>query len=633
MPGALDILNNAINEAQGYRKRALDYNDAATREGVGALSRPYGGGNGALAMAAGFLSPTRSGSFAEGLGNAARGYEGAAEYRDEMDMSRAQKIMALKAAQAKLMNAYGGDVMQFGINRMQAPGLAKQYLYDKEDYDDELSGDARKDIPQMPTPGGGGGGGTPTPTAAPPAATGGPAGAAAAPGPNGGVGANPSLSAVAQAAQNGQIPAQYASLLGNGDGPDAGDAAFAGQEPQRVNVPVPGQGQQVAQAVIPGSPEDLPPTNKPNLADPSSLSPSPSAGAIEGAAKPAPNSYEAQLYNWAQQVRMAATRDPARWARRPRNVAAMKQADQIIQAYEQHRQLDIEAAAHASTARAQETQTLEAQRNLKDPTFQARLQNDQDVLKKAAAEEAGGMNAIGAATKLEAARANMGWKSGFLGSGVGEAVLSGMDAIPGVDSGRGRLQEATRDALKDVIGEMNNGPISDGERKIFASMVAGGAMKNESAHHVTEAGILIGQRRQEYAQFVRRYYQTWGTTEGADEKWAQYSYDHPILSTVDATGKQTPEGTLREDNLNKWQDKRYLTPPTDYIRAGRIPQWKGAVPEVSGTPTGPSRGPGAPVTPPMIGGYDPSDPATQAAARAELERRAREKQLKPQGAQ
>jgi hypothetical protein len=71
-----------------------------------------GAGNALMAMGAGFLAPTRTGSFFESLGGAMHGYSTVAEKQRAQEMERALKIAQIQQTHAKLIGDMGSQPLE-----------------------------------------------------------------------------------------------------------------------------------------------------------------------------------------------------------------------------------------------------------------------------------------------------------------------------------------------------------------------------------------------------------------------------------------------------------------------------------------------------------------------------------------
>lgn len=124
--------------ALGAYSKALDQQRGALSEMMTAYQPQTGGIDTALLqLAAGFLSPTRTGGFGESLGYAAQGYGQAVDKRRDQEMDRLGKLNQLKLAQVELATKL--PEMQM---RMAGQGVDTQkLLYDLQSKDYELRKD------------------------------------------------------------------------------------------------------------------------------------------------------------------------------------------------------------------------------------------------------------------------------------------------------------------------------------------------------------------------------------------------------------------------------------------------------------------------------------------------------------
>lgn len=546
--GALEMMQTLLRDKQATDRRSFDAATAANDEAIGVMSRPRNSNAGALALAAGFLSPTKSGSFAESLGKATQGYADVAQRQEDAEMDRATKIANLKMAHARLLGGFGDSQFNASMKQFELPGMALQHKEALEDYSDEGS-----DIPVV-------GGG-------PRADAGGYSDPAPAPAPRSTVtppfdpnqNPNARVGSLAPVAEMAQLGFDDDDMLMGGSGNDM--LAPAGGPPAG-NPPAPGQ---MAQAGAPGQP-------------------APPAGAP--AQTPAPPSQEKQLYDWALQVRAASAGDPGKWARRPKHKAALAQAEKIIDDYRasQSQSSTQEHRSQILQLREDVMKSREGQLANKNPIQQKRQEMELKRMEEVEAQARDAGDTRTAISKTRAARENL-WMGEEASTGGLGGLFTGI-ANRFVDTGKGALDEATGAMRSAVIKAQNSGAISNFEVKMFDAQVPGLGMGKASSDWVLNVGDAIANRQEEQAKFYRRYSAEYGTIQGADEQWQKFMTENPIID-------RTPEGKpwLYADRVGKWQP--YLKPPAYLTESGR-----GAAPGADRAPSRTDSAPGTTVTDP-----------------------------------
>jgi len=538
MAGAFNDMESLLATRRARETEAYNSAQAAADQASAAFATPRRS-KALLAMSAGFLKPTRSGSFGESLGSALEGYATASGLDDERELDRNSKLAAIAAGKARLMQDRAIGDFNSGMARFELPGLALKHRYDMEDLSDDGS-DVPVFRPQLPgqrsdvPPGG-------APTLAP-VVPGAPAPAPQNP--------NTNVGSIAPVAEQAVAMA--------GDPVQPGDDAV--NFPQ-TNGQLASLGTVASDAPQPGLP-----------ADPAATAPPPSPPAPQQMAQAAPAAVQQpqqppvptlaeQRLQWAQQVRDAAMSDPAKWARRPKNRAALEMANKTIAEAQQQQSRDVQNQLRSLEIDLKEDRV----KRLETPMLVEQRKADMKRMEEVNAGAREAANTRQAIDSTEAARQRLvGGEAWRTGSNIQSRFINGLTELL-VDGGEGALKQAVGSLTAGVIKAQNTGAISDGERRTFEAQVPGTQMGPNSARWVLDMGRAIASRAEEQANFYRRYMTTYGTTLGADDQWTKFINENPLIGMG-----MKGEPVVKAERAGQWQE--YLKPPQYLIESGRFPQ-------------------------------------------------------------
>lgn len=538
--GALSGLTDLVRSKQTTDQQAYDMATSGYEDAAAVLRRPRTGHNPALALAAGFLAPTRSGSFGESLGRAVSGYADATKSNEDAELDRETKLAAIKQAQARLLSGLGDNRFATGLKMFELPGMAVKYGESLEDLEDLEGGGSG--IPAMP--GSGGTGGVPAMPKAPatppsPAPTsGGPL-----PAPNANVGSLQDVAAQSQMAAGEALPpmpGQGQDTLAGGAGQDT--LAFAGNEPPTpAEAPQAQPPQQTAQAA-PAAPQGAP-------------------------AAPQPPSQEQQLYNWALQVRQAAAANPSQWSRRPKYKFALEQANKVIDDYRASQNAQATQVFRQNTldARQAAIEAREAAMAAKDPYRQTMQKAEADTIAKSREEADRAGRSIEDLRVIEELR-----KRPVATGPAGQYLTKFLDVV-GMGGGQaleGRGVDLWVRAVEPLKGALSNTEGNRFDRANAASL----SMNDPEANILIALGKGAAQRLQQKNAFLETYRRNNGTLEGAEQQWSRFVQERPMIH-VDKEGKET----ILTQNVDAWGPFAARSPAlargaTDSAPGRQIPQ-------------------------------------------------------------
>lgn len=526
--GALEQMQQMLLSNNKAVQSAYADSQAINNETIGALSRPRRNqSRGALAMAAGFLSPTRSGSFGESLGKVAGGYSDALDKDDELDFDRDTKLAHLKQAQIALRLKGAGDIFNNGMRGFELPGLATKYLEGQEDYHDTLE-DAKNGGSGLPTfpkrtevvpPAPGAGAPAPAPASTVPS------------GPNATVGSMAPVAQMAQAQEAGLPP-----------GTQPGDDA--------VHFPdTGGQTAALGDGPIPQLPGVEPGAEPP--AQPVQMAQAQTGQPARAPAQPAPPSIEQQQYDWALQVRQMAMENPGKWARRPKYVKALSLADKVID--------DYRASQNAQAMQTYRGMALDAKQSAIDA--QKAAQDAKDPYKRALeAKEAGviadarekSRDATGAIQNVETLR-RLRDRPTF-GTGPIAGIFSTIANYLPVN---GSTQALDAEGVKTWVSATSaiKGALSEREGTRFDAVVPGKMMDEPEANLLLDLAEAGARRLQQQGTFLESYRERNGTLAGADLAWQKFIDSVPLVTNVNG------QDVVLKQNIDGWRKPEFLTAP------------------------------------------------------------------------
>lgn len=481
-------------------------------------------------LAAGFGTP---GHFGIGAGVAARNYGKALSDEDDEDYQRQMKVYDIKNAHAALMERYSQQRLNSGIQRFGLPAAALNAMESEEDYNDYRTGGGGSDIPAMPTrraPAAVDPGVPPGPAPAPAI---GPAPAPAPPSP-------PRGEAIPQDVPNpgASMPgSQLSAIEPEGDDsvyyPDTGNAIASADD---GFMP-----QQVAQAGPPTGRGQSPPAQ--------------AAPVAQGQAAPTSriSQEDRDLYQWAQDVRQAAARDPDRWQRRRKNKNALGLADKIISDFDRRETADVrqQNAGALLDLREKVQQSREAQAQAAPTPFERRQQMlDANRLDASRSDAASASKSIGDLNVIEELR-----KQPQVVGPWGQYVTRLLDKLPGGFGGGQALEARGVDMWVRMV-EPLKGALSTAEGNRFdAANPASLAMNDAPAKTVIALAKAAAHRLEQKNLYLEMYYQQNGTLTGSEQNWSKFIEEKPILTVDPKTGQER----FLTQNIDAWRD--YLLAP------------------------------------------------------------------------